>query len=100
MNLRFILVWAGFSSSLDGPASSFVLVRQRWVWACPEPQQRHVAGVSTVHGSFLQKALSFSFALLNFLGDGMDSASFAFTCFFFPDQNDCKKKLAFPSVPS
>lgn len=47
--------------------------------------QNHSKGIwlgSSVHGSILQKALSFNFALLNFLGDGMDLASFGFTWVF------------------
>lgn len=40
----------------------------------------------------------YPFALFNFLGDGMDLASFAFTWFFSPDQNNWKK-IGMPISP-
>lgn len=88
------LFWCGLDSApvwTDLPALLYWSGRAGWVWACSEPQQRHMAGVSIVCGSFLQKALSFSFALLNFLGDGIDLASFAFTCGFFPCPEQLEK---------
>lgn len=90
-------VWTEVPAVLHGSG------RFRWTRACTEPKWRHMFGVSSMQGCSApfckMSCVSFHFAFLNFIGVGMDLASFSLSCFFlWPEL--LGKKFAFPSIRS